>query len=100
MVLGRVASPSHVYIKTPKSPRMRNRFPHRPYSKKIKSKINYPKRHSRYPKTSSHYHVAIMNSAKHALNYVSESIQGAASSSSKEVNKSIARDPNVRASTR
>ena len=41
-----------------------------------------------------------MESAKQAFNYVSESIQGAASGASKEANKEVAKDNNVNVGTR
>ncbi|GJN72045.1 hypothetical protein VFPFJ_02788 [Purpureocillium lilacinum] len=41
-----------------------------------------------------------MESAKQAINYVSETIQGAASGASKETNKEIAKDNNVNVGTR
>jgi hypothetical protein len=41
-----------------------------------------------------------MESARQAMKYVSESVQGHASGASKEVNKEIAKDPNVRLSSR
>ncbi|PHH74195.1 hypothetical protein CDD80_3243 [Ophiocordyceps camponoti-rufipedis] len=41
-----------------------------------------------------------MESAKQAINYVSESIQGAASGVSKEANKEVAKDSNVNIGTR
>lgn len=41
-----------------------------------------------------------MESIKQAFKYGSESAQGAASGTSKQVNKEIAKDPNVRMSTR
>ncbi|KAK4077072.1 uncharacterized protein Triagg1_4039 [Trichoderma aggressivum f. europaeum] len=41
-----------------------------------------------------------METVKQAVNYVAESVQGAASGISKETNKEIAKDSNVAASTR
>jgi len=41
-----------------------------------------------------------MNSIKSAGNYVSNKVQGGAHAASKETNKQIAKDPNVRTSTR
>ncbi|KYK54970.1 glucose-repressible protein [Drechmeria coniospora] len=41
-----------------------------------------------------------METAKQAVNYVSETIQGAASGASKEANKQVAKDGNVDVSTR
>lgn len=41
-----------------------------------------------------------MESAKQAFNYVSETVQGAASGASKEANKEVAKDGNVPIGTR
>ena len=41
-----------------------------------------------------------METAKQAVNYVAETIQGAAAGASKETNKEIAKDNNVAAGTR
>lgn len=41
-----------------------------------------------------------MESAKQALNYVAETVQGAASGASKEANKEVAKDNNVNVGTR
>lgn len=41
-----------------------------------------------------------METVKQAVNYVSESVQGAASGASHEANKEVAKDSNVNASTR
>jgi hypothetical protein len=41
-----------------------------------------------------------MESAKQAFNYVSETVQGAASGASKEANKEVAKDGNVPIATR
>ena len=41
-----------------------------------------------------------MESIKQGVNYVAESVQGAASGVSKDTNKEIAKDPNVKLSTR
>lgn len=49
------------------------------------------------PKTSNYF---TMESAKQAVNYVSETIQGAVSGVSKETNKEIAKDSNASVGTR
>lgn len=41
-----------------------------------------------------------MESLKNAANYVSESVQGAGATASKEANKEVAKDSNADASTR
>ncbi|KIX08525.1 uncharacterized protein Z518_03181 [Rhinocladiella mackenziei CBS 650.93] len=41
-----------------------------------------------------------MNSLRSAGNYISNKVKGSAHGASKETNKSIAKDPNVRTSTR
>ncbi|EXJ92571.1 glucose-repressible protein [Capronia epimyces CBS 606.96] len=41
-----------------------------------------------------------MDSIKNAANYVSESIQGAASTTSKEANKNVAKDSDAKLTTR
>ena len=41
-----------------------------------------------------------MESAKQAVNYVSETVQGAISGASKETNKEVAKDSNVAIGTR
>lgn len=90
-----------VYINLDKDPELEVSFyDHRNHTNHINTRYLQLQHSIQFSKSYLPIHTITMESARQAMKYVSESVQGHASGASKGVNKEIAKDPNVRLSSR